>query len=42
MTCLGKDSELLSELANVGHQEWDPVHYTDWLLFEIENNILIR
>ena len=42
LTRLGKDSELLSELANPGHQGWDPVHYTDWLLFEIENNILIR
>ena len=42
LTCLGKDSELLSELANPGHQGWDPVQYTDWLLFEIENNILIR
>ena len=42
LTCLGKESELLSELANPGHQGWDPVHNTDWLLFEIENNILIR
>ena len=42
LTCLGKESELLSELANTGHQGWDPAHDTDWLLFEIENNILIR
>ena len=42
LTCLEKESELLSELANPGHRGWDPVHNTDWLLFEIENNILIR
>ena len=42
LTCLGKESELLSELANPGHQGWNPVHNTEWLLFEIENNILIR
>ena len=42
LTCLGKAPELLSELANPGHQGWDPFHDTDWLLFEIENNILIR
>ena len=42
LTCLGRESELLSELTNPGHQGWDPVYNTDWLLFEIENNILIR
>lgn len=42
LTCLGKDSELLSELGNPGHQGWNPIHYPDWLLLEIENNILIR
>lgn len=42
LTGLGKDSELLSELGNPGHQGWDPIHYPDWLLLEIENNILIR
>jgi len=42
LTCLGKESELLSELGNPGHQGWDPIHYPDWLLLEIENNILIR
>ena len=40
--CLGKDSELLSELSNPGHQGWDPIRYPDWLLLEIENNVLIR
>jgi hypothetical protein len=42
LTCLGKESELLSELDNPGHQGWNPIHYPNWLLFEIENNILIR
>ncbi len=42
VTCLGKESELLSELDNPGHQHWDPIHYPDWLLLEIENNLLIR
>ena len=42
LTCLGRDMELLSELDNPGHRGWDPIHYPDWLLFEIENNILIR
>ena len=42
LACIGKDSELLSELSNPGHQSWDPIQYPDWLLLEIENNILIR
>jgi len=42
LTCLGKDSELLSQLGNPGHRGWDPIYYSDWLLLEIENNILIR
>jgi len=35
-------AELLSELENPGHQDWDPMRYPEWLLLEIENNILIR
>ncbi len=42
LACIGNDSELLSELSNPGHRDWDPAHYPDWLLLEIENNILIR
>ena len=42
LACLEKESEMLSEIANPGHQGWDPAQYTDWLLFEIKNNILIR
>lgn len=36
------DSELLRELLNEGHEGWDPFVYPEWLLLEIENNILIR
>jgi len=32
----------LSELSNSGYRDWDLLHYPDWLLLEIENNILIR
>ena len=42
LTCIGNNSELLSELTNLGHRGWEPIHYPDWLLLEIENNILIR
>ncbi|MCJ1386871.1 hypothetical protein MMC17_009999 [Xylographa soralifera] len=38
----GDDSDLLKELSNQGHQNWDPDAYPDWLLLEIDNNILIR
>ncbi|SLM38891.1 Protein of unknown function DUF3645 [Lasallia pustulata] len=42
LTCVGNNSELLSELTNPGHRGWAPIHSPDWLLLEIENNILIR
>ncbi len=42
LACIGNDSELLSELSNPCRRDWDPVYYPDWLLLEIENNILIR
>ena len=42
LACIGNDLELLSELSNPGHQGWDPTDYPDWLLLELENNILIR
>ena len=38
----GDDSDLLKELSNQGHQGWDPAAYPDWLLLEIDSNILIR
>ena len=33
---------LLEEEANAGHENWEPQKYTDWLLLEIDANILIR
>ncbi|KIN03188.1 hypothetical protein OIDMADRAFT_120170 [Oidiodendron maius Zn] len=38
----GNPAELLGELRNLGHQNWDPADRPEWLLVEIENNILIR
>ncbi|KAF2759861.1 hypothetical protein EJ05DRAFT_463267 [Pseudovirgaria hyperparasitica] len=35
-------AEFLKEFKNVGHDGWDPAQYPEWLLFEIENNLLIR
>ena len=42
LTCVKNNQEMLSELINPGHQGWNPMDYPDWLLLEIENNILIR
>jgi hypothetical protein len=33
---------LAKELENQGHQNWDPMDHPDWMLIEIENNLLIR
>jgi hypothetical protein len=30
------------EIRNVGHENWSPLKYTDWLLQEIDSDILIR
>ncbi|KAF3192372.1 hypothetical protein TWF225_000621 [Orbilia oligospora] len=30
------------EEQNMGHQNWEPLEYPDWLLLEIDGNILIR
>ncbi|KAA8907564.1 hypothetical protein FN846DRAFT_906594 [Sphaerosporella brunnea] len=38
----GSSQDLAKELANAGHHGWDPITYPDWLLLEIENNLLIR
>jgi hypothetical protein len=37
-----KDTQLQEELANVGHRNWSPFDFPDWLLLEIDSNILIR
>ncbi|EXJ58525.1 hypothetical protein A1O7_05951 [Cladophialophora yegresii CBS 114405] len=38
----GKTQQLDDELKNHGHTNWDPEKYPDWLLLEIDTNILIR
>ena len=35
-------AEFLGELMNLGHQGWDPVVFPDWLLLEIDHELLIR
>ncbi|GME23911.1 hypothetical protein GTA08_BOTSDO13117 [Neofusicoccum parvum] len=30
------------EASNSGHENWDPAEYPDWLLLEIDGNLLIR
>ncbi|KJZ68633.1 hypothetical protein HIM_11978 [Hirsutella minnesotensis 3608] len=30
------------QLTEKGHENWDPMDFPDWLLLEIENNLLIR
>ncbi|KAH7117537.1 hypothetical protein B0J11DRAFT_493133 [Dendryphion nanum] len=34
--------KLHEELANPGHENWKPIEYPDWLLFEVDSNIMIR
>ncbi|KJK86639.1 hypothetical protein H633G_09508 [Metarhizium anisopliae BRIP 53284] len=34
--------KLLEEQTNTGHSNWTPTDYPEWLLLEIDNNILIR
>lgn len=36
------DSVLHQEYNNLGHTNWDPSTYPDWLLLEIDANMLIR
>ncbi|PSR97798.1 hypothetical protein BD289DRAFT_403463 [Coniella lustricola] len=38
----GETTKLTDLLSNTGHENWDPAEQTDWLLMEIEANILIR
>ncbi|KAL8372258.1 hypothetical protein RB595_001852 [Gaeumannomyces hyphopodioides] len=39
----GNDRKRLArELGNVGHEEWDPIAFPDWLLLEVERDLLIR
>ncbi|POS86765.1 hypothetical protein EPUL_003186 [Erysiphe pulchra] len=34
--------QVAEEVENRGHKNWDPISYPDWLLLEIDGNILIR
>ncbi|EKD21257.1 hypothetical protein MBM_00370 [Drepanopeziza brunnea f. sp. 'multigermtubi' MB_m1] len=40
--CSHNKVELAAELSNHGHVGWNPLDHPDWLLLELENNILIR
>ncbi|XMA17316.1 hypothetical protein WAI453_010107 [Rhynchosporium graminicola] len=42
VACGERDSDILIALTNGGHTNWDPEEYPEWLLLELENNILIR
>jgi hypothetical protein len=36
------EKELMKEVQNPGHRDWDPMEQPEWLLLEIESGILIR
>jgi hypothetical protein len=38
----GDHHKLLQEWRNRGHENWSPLRFPDWLLLEIESDILIR
>ena len=38
----GDEKKLLEEQKSTGHSNWTPMDYPEWLLLEIDNNILIR
>lgn len=37
-----KDQQQRDELANSGHVNWKPMQYPDWLLLEIDGNVMLR
>jgi len=37
-----KHARLQEELGNMGHENWNPLEYPDWLLLEIDGDIMIR
>ncbi|KAF1941022.1 hypothetical protein EJ02DRAFT_423478 [Clathrospora elynae] len=37
-----REQQERDEWANVGHTNWDPLTYPDWLLLEIDGDILLR
>jgi hypothetical protein len=38
----GNEADLLKELRNLGHTNWDALHYPEFLLLEVEQGITIR
>ncbi|KAI0472258.1 hypothetical protein F4859DRAFT_98378 [Xylaria cf. heliscus] len=38
----GNQQALFDELRHIGHENWEPARVTDWLLLEIDSDILIR
>ncbi|KAL5325012.1 hypothetical protein ACEPPN_006134 [Leptodophora sp. 'Broadleaf-Isolate-01'] len=38
----GDHHRLLQEWRNTGHENWSPLEFPDWLLIEIESDLLIR
>jgi hypothetical protein len=38
----GDHHKLLEEWRNTGHENWSPLEFPDWLLLEIESDLLIR
>ncbi|KAK8093106.1 uncharacterized protein PG998_014507 [Apiospora kogelbergensis] len=38
----GRNDRFLEELSNEGHVGWNPVEYPEWLLIEIDSDLLIR
>ena len=39
---VGNIAQMHDEFENDGHQEWNAREYSDWLILEIENNLIIR
>ncbi|KAF2158728.1 hypothetical protein M409DRAFT_71485 [Zasmidium cellare ATCC 36951] len=38
----GRSSDVVAEIQNTGHRNWDPLQYPESLLLEVESNIMIR
>jgi hypothetical protein len=38
----GNEQRLNEEQDNLGHDNWKPTEYCDWLLLEVDSNLLIR
>jgi hypothetical protein len=38
----GRHQQLLDESEHVGHTNWTPLEHIDWLILEVDGNILIR